>query len=371
MPDIMIRFVIPGVFVVLLAGCSDRISNLEPVGPMDSEIELTYEQVQDIHEAAEASATAQPEFSSVIQTMPSNVDDISTSFDAETRDVVVTISRDDGTELVLDTSQPDVDKRELGEHSLIDPRRGTDARLLGHPPDGLGTFKARVITSWDPDDLADWGTGGYWAHLTDDGTQVGAFVDGPEFDAAPSLPATGSASYLGLVGGLFTADLGSDYTEGSYASGEYDGHVQLTIAFDGGPNDDASVLGRISDLDLVGDLVDHEGGTTSYRDGHKWRRVEMRLDNTPLSAEGELTGTLSAYGGHVTSSEGVWGAVVSSRQDANGDPRAIAGTQGAIVYTTDGSEFTFMGALFAYSEAWLFSDAAEPIPVPQSQVPSP
>lgn len=82
----------------------------------------------------------------------------------------------------------------------------------------------------------------------------------------------------------------------------------------------------------------------------------MRLQGSPLNAEGEVTGTLSAHGGDVTSSEGVWGAVVSSLQDADGNPRAIAGTQGAIVYTTDGSEFTFMGALFAHSETRLFNN---------------
>lgn len=361
MLGIITRFAIPGVLVILFAGCSDKISDLEPVVPMDSESVLTHEQIQNIHEAAGASATAQPEFSSVIQTIQSNIDGISTSFDDETRDVVVTISRDNGTELVIDTSPHGVDKFvdkfELGEHSPIDPRRGTDTRLLVHQPShDEELLKARIFTSWDPNDLGDWVTGGYWALLTYDSTEVGAFVDGPEFDAAPSLPATGSASYLGLAGGLFTAELGSDYTEGSYASGEYDGRVQLTIAFDGGPDDEAWVNGIIRDFSLGGDLVDHQGGTTDYGDGHRWRHVEMRLYGSPLNAEGEVTGTLSAHGGDVTSSEGVWGVVVSSLQDADGNPRAIAGTQGAVVYTTDGSEFTFMGALFAHSETRLFND---------------
>ena len=353
----MARFAIPSVLVILFAGCSGTTSDLELGGPMASEGALTHEQVQNIHEAAEASATAQPEFSSVIQTIQSNIDGLSTSFDVETRDVVVTINRDDGTELLIDTSHA-VDKFELGEHSPIDPRRGTDAYLLDyHSSEGPGgLLKARIFTSWDPNDLGDWVTGGYWALLTYDSTEVGAFVDGPEFGTTPSLPATGSASYLGLAGGLFTADLGSNYAEGSYASGEYDGRVQLTLAFDGLSDNGPSMAGSIRDLSLVGDLVDHEGGTTSYGDGHRWRNVEIRLHRSPLNADGEVTGALSAHGGDVTSSEGVWGAVVSSLQDANGDPRAIAGTQGAIVYTTDDSEFTFMGALFAHSEARLFSD---------------
>lgn len=377
------RFAIPIVLVVLLVGCSDRSSDLELVGPMDSERTLTHEQVQNIHEAAQASATAQPEFGSIIQTIQGDIDGISTSFDAETREVVVTISRDNGTELVIDTSSQGMDKIvekvELGEDSPIDPRRGTDTRLVDFhhliyedgQEGGLlleeGLLKARVFTSWDPNDLGDWITGGYWAFLTHEArgpkiAEVGAFIDGPEFDAAPSLPATGAAHYLGLAGGLFTAELGSNYSENSYASGEYGGRVQLTIAFDGGPDNETVMHGTISDFSLHGDHVDHRGATTTYGEGHRWRHVEMYLDFSPINAEGEVTGTLSASGGDVTSSEGVWGAVVSSSPDSDGNPRAIAGTQGAIAYTTDGSEFTFMGAFFAHSETRIFNDDVAPPP---------
>ena len=140
-----------------------------------------------------------------------------------------------------------------------------------------GSSVAYVSVSWNNSDSSDYLAGGAWMHLDGDlqsgepvsVASVGAFVDGPEFSSAPTLPTSGTAEFRGRASGLYTYYYGPGGQEqfgelfpaaGSEESGIFAGVTTLTADFgrntisgcigchEGGNNPDLVLLETIGDI---------------------------------------------------------------------------------------------------------------------------
>ena len=99
------------------------------------------------------------------------------------------------------------------------------------------------VVSWNVADPTDYLAAGWWLTYPPDvpfwefeSATRGVFLDGPELDPArpPDLPLTGTASYAGSMGGLYTYSYGRAWDElaGSTEITEFIGPVSLTADFD-------------------------------------------------------------------------------------------------------------------------------------------
>ena len=64
----------------------------------------------------------------------------------------------------------------------------------------------------------------------------------------------------------------------------------------------------------------------------------------------------------VTLSEGSWGGAFSSRPDADGNPRLIAGFSGVYFEESDGSLGEMFGSLLGLSESFRLTGRSGPLP---------
>ena len=100
-----------------------------------------------------------------------------------------------------------------------------------------------AVVDWDNADPTDYLAAGWWlayppgvpARAVETATR-GVFLDGPELDPAnpPDLPLTGTATYVGGAGGLYTYNYGRSWNElaGSSETAEFAGPISLTADFD-------------------------------------------------------------------------------------------------------------------------------------------
>ena len=125
--------------------------------------------------------------------------------------------------------------------------------------DREGTSIAYALVSWDNDEPTDYLAAGYWMRFDgfdrDRGLPIAAadlvmFIDGSEIDPAlpPELPVSGTASYTGQAGGIYTYSYGGGWNgyDGPDAGEEFYGPMTVEANFD-----DMTVAGCIG---CVGDL---------------------------------------------------------------------------------------------------------------------
>ena len=100
-----------------------------------------------------------------------------------------------------------------------------------------------AVVSWDDDDPGDYLAAGWWLIYPPDvpfwnfeAATRGVYLDGPELDPArpPDLPLTGTATYVGGAGGLYTYTYGRAWGElaGTSEFTEFQGPLALTADFD-------------------------------------------------------------------------------------------------------------------------------------------
>ncbi len=282
------------------------------------------------------------------------------------------ISLDDGSEASVNTSE-----------DLIQPPVPIRTLMPGHQAqaftflkvDGDDTSLSHALLSWDPDDPSDYLVFGWWAQFYDqhpprlslaDADQY-AIVDGPELDhgVPPELPVEGTAEYAGQAGGLYVYEFGSDWGEnqGGFVIDEYQGILTLTADFT-----DRSLKGCIGCAgDLVtqrahfgvilGDeLIDAQGLARDY---------EIHLATAVMREDGNFERdrvTVTHPERTVTLSEGYWGGTLSARQDADGNPRLVAGFNGVYFEETDGSAGEFFGSFLGLSEPFRGTGISRPLP---------
>ena len=106
-----------------------------------------------------------------------------------------------------------------------------------------GRILLYAVVDWDNADATDYLAAGWWlayppdvpAWAVETATR-GVFLDGPELDPArpPALPAMGTATYVGGMGGLYTYQYGRSWGELADSSeiAEFQGLISLTADFD-------------------------------------------------------------------------------------------------------------------------------------------
>ena len=282
---------------------------------------------------------------------------VSTSFDGT--DLTVTISREDGSALTLNTGS---DASETSE-PVDSPIAGHSAQnwvLFEPTTDGMSIAIATVTAN--EDDAADYLTVGHWMHIAVDvaefsftGAEIGAFVDGPELMAPPaSLPAQGTASYYGPASGAYSVLHGTDtgVTPGSTESGMFDSTIELAADFTA--NTISGCVGCRDGVALFGTLDDAgTGESTEVMFEDSGYRLHLDLDPTNLGSDGTFSSQLMRLQHPdilIASTEGAWGGRFSSIADSVGDPRLVAGTFGAEATSAGGSEGAFLGSFVGTKE---------------------
>ncbi len=299
--------------------------------------------------ASEATARTTPRFGSVRQTARvgsvatvTGVD-ITRQADGEF-DIVIRRAGEGRT--VLNTATHDVGRQIEDSPTGRTAQSGT---LL--TSDRTRITAAAGLVDYDPDDLGDWMLAGYWLHIEGDlangtvtGAEVGAFFEGPEF-VDNSVPVSGTATYRGLAGGLYTTRYGTDTATstaptGTHEIGDYRGTFRATADFAAG-----TVSGEITDIRLAGIGVTPTGRLYDFNNVASPARLV--LESTSLdSGRGRVEGTarLEIPGYTFTSQQGSWGSRLSNQDDSSGNPRALGGTHAGSGQTAGGTVITYVGA---------------------------
>ena len=226
------------------------------------------------------------------------------------------------------------------------------------------TSLAYAVVSWDNDDPTDYLAVGYWLRfpgtvsrrfrsLSD--AENTPFFDGPEVDPSlpPRLPISGTATYVGPVGGLYTYRYGSDWTgfEEPVVTEEFQGIMTLSADFS--DNTVAGCMGCVGDLDINRQHLYLQLG---FRRGEPLALptdYEVHFGATPINRNGTFEHTdveVRHPTRPITGSSGFSGGMFSNVPDADGNPRLAIGLTRAEFDEADGSQgkfealFTGLGA---------------------------
>ena len=293
--------------------------------------------------AADQLAANLPNFGSITQS--SNVgsvpgitgDEAAAAFDG--RNLDVTVRRQDGSSIRLNTADHALQSIP-GMYSGI---RGHDRRrdeVMVRIADNAAS-SAVAYVSWSDSDPTDYLAGGYWIHydyegemsaLTITGTEIGAFVDGPELDGPASLPASGTATYLESTQGFYAQGRGAETEIGSFAA-----IIELSADF--GSNTVSGCVGCTGSIELTS-----SGNETSESE------TTLRLGPADIGSDGSFSNRevrLVTPGVTYSANSGAWGGKFSNVPDAAGDPRLVAGTYGAKGETAGGTGITLVGTYYA------------------------
>ena len=302
-------------------------------------------------DAAHQAATATPAFGSVTQSSNVNVSGVTTDAAQVTvsgERITLRVRRRDGSGFSLNTVDHLVESSGVVT-SPVTGRSWQSGLLFDYDANSFTVMRGAI--DYDPNDLGDWMTGGYWMHARGNlaagavsAVEVGAFVDGPEISGTANLPVSGTASYSGIAAGLYASRYGSDIAgaeAGSIALGEYEGSFRAVADFSRG-----TISGSVSSVVVDGVITAPDG--TVYAD-YGSSPVRLELGSTAINSNGTFTGTdvrLTSSGFSFVRNEGSWGGRFSTIDDRTGDPRAVAGTHGGAATTSGGTEIVFTGAQF-------------------------
>ena len=313
----------------------------------------------EILDATAQAARSLPQFGSVVQAAAvgvANASGVSTSFDGT--DLTITVSRDNGSALTLNTGSDPSDASGPFESPIVG-HSARDWAVVKIDYDGISA--ARALLTANDGDSADYLTSGYWVHIAGDltelsftGVEIGAFVDGPELSLAspPTLPVQGSASYYGPAGGAYSVlhGTGEGGTPGSTEIGEFASTVELTANF--AADTIGGCVGCRDGVALFGELYDADTGESTdvlFEDSG----YQVHLDPTSLDSNGTFLGQqirLEHRIISITSTTGAWGGQFSNIPDSAGAPRLLAGTFGAEAISAGGSEGSFLGSFVGTKE---------------------
>ena len=234
-----------------------------------------------------------------------------------------------------------------------------------------GRILLYATVSWNDADPADYLAAGwwlvyppdvpYWAH---EYATRGVFIDGPEIDPAtpPDLPPTGTATYVGSAGGLYTYHYGRDWGELADTSDytEVTGLVSLTADFE--HNRLTGCLGCLEPIE-----------TTPGR--HLYPFVNFRTPDpaaSPADYALHFAASFDASGAFedtavtvthsertITNSAGTWRGQFSNVPDVDGYPRRVVGSADALFAEADGSQGSFSAIFDALTPATLTPDEAK------------
>ena len=228
-----------------------------------------------------------------------------------------------------------------------------------------GRILLYTVVDWDDDDPADYLAAGWWLvypsgapYYAVESATRGVFVDGPELDPArpPDLPLTGTATYVGGSGGLYTYNYGRDWGElaGSSEMTEFAGVIALTADFDS-----KRITGCLGCLRPI----ETSPGRHLYPI-LTWRSPDPA--SLPTDYDLHFSASFDAKGAfedtaitvthperNITQAAGTWRGQFSNVPDADGNPRRVVGSSDVHFAEDDGSSGRFTGIFDALTPATL------------------
>lgn len=278
-------------------------------------------------------------------------DAVSTTFDGS--NLTVTVNRQDGSSLRLDSATDTVPGSTLIGPSPI-PGHSQRAWGLARTSDDSVSIGAVGVSSHDanPNDYLSLGL---WMHVTGDvemvtGMEIGAFVNGPEISSAADVPVLGSATYHGAASGLGVQRMGTEgveygVPEGTALIGGYDGSLELVADFEA-----RHISGVIDEMYVTGVAVTPDGQEEAFEGANPTviHLHPLAIDSNGTFRGENVTVTHPLY--TIVASEGSWGGRFSTIDDAYGNPRLVAGTHGFSWTSSGGTEGAFVGTLVGTTE---------------------
>ena len=307
-------------------------------------------------------AKNRPTFGSVFQTSEP-VSSLTTSFDG--RRFTVNAQRLNKRPIRIDTADAildaDIDPVVAGLGPNRSARSWATLDIVETGGNNISATVGIVAVEWADGNPNDYLAAGFWLHaegnilseqITDAG--VGAFVDGPEIDSSnPAiLPVSGTATYTGGAGGMYGTVYGTEAVRegvgiGSVDFGFFAGSASLTADFTA--KTIRGCIGCEGDVLSTGVFVDSATGEV-YGYENEPSAVEIRLGATPITSSGAFSGTDVTVRNSLFSiirQGGNWGGRFSSINDAEGDPRLVAGTFGGEIETAGGTQSAYLGSFDA------------------------
>ena len=379
----IIYFAIALLYLLLLSACggggggssSDAMSGGQPqdndqmstTGPSQSagtQTAFSGSQTQGTNPAAQhtqslsnvISQSSKTLFGSVVQSIDVGISDVTrigTSFNGDR--FTLQINREDGSSIVLDTDRDETDGIDVPpSDNLVTNRPGAEGYIVS--TDNTSFTLSSVSIEWSNSDFGDYLAGGYWMHVETAplGLEIGAFIDGPDYDSAVDVPVSGTATYNGRAGGMYISVYGTDLASfqlpvGSVEFGDYIGDMRLVANFS-----TRSIAGDIYAIELLGGIgVAPNGAVYETPESTSVSGYELELGAAPISQNGQFTGNsvrLTHPNANFTSAGGTWAGRFSTVDDSAGFPRAVAGTHMGYAVTSLGSEVSFVGAQYGATE---------------------
>lgn len=262
----------------------------------------------------------------------------------------LSVERQDGSGFILDTDRHYTD---IVNDSSVSSNPVTNRPFTqGYVAASDGTHLTAVggMIEWSNTAFTDYLAGGYWVQLGPDVAEMGAFIDGVDYPATAiyDLPVRGTATYQGLAGGVYVAVAGSgSLSPGAVELGEYEGRARLTANFG-----TMQISGRVDQAWIFNVGGQHANGVP-YVGSDRPTDIEMEFRPVPIQANGTFAGDNVAFSSQeygITSSSGSWAGQFSQVADAQGRPRAAAGTNTGAFDTADGSRVVLTGAFYGATE---------------------
>ena len=228
-----------------------------------------------------------------------------------------------------------------------------------------GKILLYAVVDWNDADPSDYLAAGWWlvypagAPLWEiEEATRGVFIDGPELDPArpPDLPLTGTATYVGGAGGVYTYNYGRDWGElaGSTEHTEFAGAIALIADFES-----KRIAGCLGCLEPI----EPDPGRHLYPI-FSWRTPDPAASpadyDIHFSASFDAKGAFEGSGiavehpeRKITNFAGTWRGQFSNVPDVDGNPRRLVGSSDVHFAEDDGSTGRFTGIFDALTPATL------------------
>ena len=299
-----------------------------------------------------------PQFGSVLQAYThnlSNVHGVDTSYDGHR--FTLQFNRQDGSSTALDTASDEVYR--VNEYTAstnpVTNRPAVDGYIASLSNSAVTA--TAVSIEWSNTDFTDYLAGGYWIHvdLNTPGIELGAFIDGPNYESTVDVPVTGTATYNGSAAGFYMVSYGADVVQrnptfalNTLEQGEYSGDLRLVANF--GTN---SISGDIRNLDLsYAYALTPNGELHELSDGFL-SGYQLALGAAPIHPNGQFVGnSVMLVHPNITfaSMGGSWAGRFSTVDDSSGVPRAVAGTHRGYLESAGGTQAMYVGAHYGATE---------------------